>query len=308
MTGLATAVERVGERIEAALYVCRSAPYPRLDIRDHVLPHWTISEVVTGTVTMVTGGQTYDVRAGDVMIHPPGIAFSERNAGSGLHRWLACEARIHDPHPENLLDRYPLPPVLTLPAARAPEYAETFTRLEAVHPIASGPGVSRLRQTALLTELLAFLIEAWEVSGCPTRPDALASPVGRFAPVIAFLRQNLAARVTRADLARIASLHPTAFDRAFVRATGQTPVRLHTEMRLAEVRRRLETGDDTLETIAHAVGLTDAAHLSRLFRARFGIAPGKWRDGVNRTKTGYLSPLSAANAPTYNTRTDANGS
>jgi transcriptional regulator GlxA family with amidase domain len=45
-------------------------------------------------------------------------------------------------------------------------------------------------------------------------------------------------------------------------------------MRLSEVRRRLETTDETLETIARYVGLTDATHLSRLFRARFGMAPG----------------------------------
>lgn len=285
-----SATEQIGERIETALYVCETAPYRRLDLRNLVLPHWTISHVVEGNVALTTGGQTYAVRPGDVMIHPPGIAFHENNSGPGLHLWFACEARIHDPHPENLLDRYPLAPVVTLTGDGLQAYRELFARLESVHKTVADSGVKRLRQTALLTELLALLIEKWEKLGSAARPVELATPVGRFAPVIAYLRQNLSSRITRADLARIATLHPTAFDRAFVRATGQTPLRLLTEMRLSEVRRRLETTDQTLATIAQAVGLTDATHLSRLFRARFDMAPGKWRDGVNRAKTGYLSP------------------
>lgn len=283
------ATEQIGERIETALYVCETAPYRRLDIRDLVLPHWTISHVVEGNVTLMTGGQIYRVCPGDVMIHPPGIAFDEVSPESGLHFWMACEARIHDPHPENLLDRYPLSPMVTLSGEGLSAYRDLFVRLEAVHKSGTHSGVRRLRQSALLTELLTLLIEAWEGSGATPRPIELLSPVGRFAPVVTYLRQNMASRITRADLARIAALHPTAFDRAFVRATGQTPVRLLTEMRLSEVRRRLETTDQTLEAIARSVGLTDATHLSRLFRARFGMAPGKWRDQVNRAKTGYLS-------------------
>ncbi len=285
-------LEPVGERIETALYVCETAPYRRLELCGSVLPHWTISLVVAGSVAMTTGGQTYSVCPGDVMVHPPGIPFDEINPGPGLHLWLACEARIHDPHPENLLDRFPLSPVVALRGNRLPAYRDVFVRLEAIHRTGTASAVHRLHRSALLTELLACLIAAWEECGAIPRPAGLASPVGRFAPVLAYLRQHLGDRVTRADLARIAALHPTAFDRAFVRATGQTPMRLLTDMRLSEVRRRLETTDETLETIARAVGLTDATHLSRLFRARFGIAPGKWRDGVNRTKTGYISPLS----------------
>lgn len=286
-----SATEQIGERIETALYVCETAPYSRLDLRGLALPHWTISLVIEGDVALMTGGETHTVRPGGVMIHPPAIAFDEINPGSGLHLWLACEARIHDPHPENVLDRYPLPPVVTLGDRLFPEYRAIFERLEVAYQSGNASGLNRLRRSALLTELLVTLVEAWRESGSVPRPSALESPVGRFAPVIAYLRRNLSERITRADLARIAALHPTAFDRAFVRATGQTPVRLLTEMRLSEVRRRLESTDETLETIARAVGLTDATHLSRLFRARFGMAPGKWRDGVNHTKTGYLPPL-----------------
>lgn len=283
-----SATEQIGDRFETAVYACETAPYRRLDIKGLSLPHWTISLVIEGRVTLVTGGQTYNVLPGDVMIHPPDVPFDEINPGPGLHLWLACEARIHDPHLENLLDRYSLCPVVTLAGDRLSAYRESFARLESVHATKGGSGVKHLRQSALIIELLANLVEAWESSGAVLRPAELATPVGRFAPVIAYLRKNLASRITRSDLARIAALHPTAFDRAFVRATGQTPVRLLTEMRLSEVRRRLETTDETLETIARAVGLTDATHLSRLFRVRFGMAPGKWRDGVSRARSLYL--------------------
>lgn len=278
--------------IETALYICQTAPYPCLFLRGITLSHWGISLVVEGAVAMRTGGREYTAIPGDVMIHPPGIAFDETNPCAGLHLWLACAAKVHDPHPENLFDRYPLPPVVTLGRTRLAAYRETFRRLQDAHD-GGATSTNRLHCMAHLTELFALLLEAWEDAGSSPRPPELVSPTGRFASVITYLRSHIAEPVSRADLAAIACLHPTAFDRAFVRATGQTPLRLLSEMRLSEARQRLESSDDTLETIAKATGLTDAAHLSRLFRARFGVAPGKWRQSVLRTKTGYLSPLPA---------------
>jgi len=287
---ISSATPQVGDSIETALYACQTAPYSRLDLQNHVLPHGAVSLVIEGEVTMTTGGRVYVVRPGDAMIHPPDIPFSETSSRAGLHLWFSCAAKVNDPYPQNLLDRYPLPPVLSLSADGFAAYRDTFARLQSVHG-GNANSTNRLRTTAYLTELFAYLLEAWESGGSVPRPPELVSPAGRFAAVISYLRANLAATVTRADLARIACLHPTAFDRAFVRATGQTPLRLLGQMRLSAVRQRLESSDDTLETIAEATGFTDAAHLSRTFRARFGVAPGKWRQSVIRTKTGYLSPL-----------------
>jgi AraC-like DNA-binding protein len=41
--------------------------------------------------------------------------------------------------------------------------------------------------------------------------------------------------------------------------------------------------DDPLYVLAERLGFSDAPHLSRLFRARYGLTPSAWRARAGRT-------------------------
>jgi len=56
-----------------------------------------------------------------------------------------------------------------------------------------------------------------------------------------------------------------------------TPTALVTDARLRHVARRLVESDDLIADIANETGLTNLAHLYRLFRRTYGMSPGAWR-------------------------------
>lgn len=82
--------------------------------------------------------------------------------------------------------------------------------------------------------------------------------------------------VSLADVARKACLSPFHFHRGFTQAFQQTPHEYLTGLRLEQARRMMAGGATVLEACV-TVGFSSASAFSRLFRARYGVAPSAVR-------------------------------
>lgn len=95
--------------------------------------------------------------------------------------------------------------------------------------------------------------------------------------VTAHVEDRLQGNLLTDELAYVANLSPGHFCRAFKVSMGETP---HAYVIRQRIRRAqvlmLETGQ-TLSEIASACGLTDQAHLTRLFKRLVGTTPLSWR-------------------------------
>jgi AraC family transcriptional regulator len=100
----------------------------------------------------------------------------------------------------------------------------------------------------------------------------VSSPVLR---AVAYLRNQLERPVTVAELAGVAGFSPYHFLRVFKRATGHTPHRYLTLLRIAEVKRLLERGV-TVTQAAQRCGFYSTAHLSAAFLRETGVRPSHW--------------------------------
>jgi AraC-like DNA-binding protein len=282
-------------RLDVTLWRVQTAPYRSLDIRGMVYPQWIASHVLQGEVITETAGVRSSVYTGDVMIHPPDIPFAESAMGAGVHQWFLFTASDPETPALGLFHRYRLPPVLPLGRFR-PTYITLFEQLEQEWNRPPTP-FQALNASAIAVQLLTLLWEAWQDSGLPEREGVLHRGQERFAEILAFMERNLTERVSRDDLAKKAFLHPGSFDRAFRAVYGVPPMRMLQEMRLNRSKHLLETTGETLESIGRACGMGDAPRFSRLFRARFGVAPGAYRERVKQTKQSYIPLLSVDSAP-----------
>lgn len=79
-------------------------------------------------------------------------------------------------------------------------------------------------------------------------------------------------------MARAAGLSRFHFLRRFKRATGTTPWRYLTDLRLARAKNLLIDPACGIAEAAAAAGFTDPAYFSRLFRKRTGISPRAYRN------------------------------
>ena len=101
----------------------------------------------------------------------------------------------------------------------------------------------------------------------------------RFAPVIDYLRANLARRLTLDELAAVAGLSPFHFLRSFQAQYHATPQQMLMALRLFEAKRRLAAGEPPAQ-VGLASGLTDQAHLTRAFSRRYGVTPSRYQKQV----------------------------
>jgi AraC-like DNA-binding protein len=95
--------------------------------------------------------------------------------------------------------------------------------------------------------------------------------------VIERLSDDVASTPTLSELAAIAGVSRFQLIRAVERATGLTPFALLKQNRLNEARRLIAAGLSIAEA-AGAAGFSDQSHLTRSFKATYGVTPGALRD------------------------------
>lgn len=91
-----------------------------------------------------------------------------------------------------------------------------------------------------------------------------------------YLDAHFTRTVHSGELEAASGLDRYTLARQFRSRLGTSPYRYLTMRRLGHARARIRAGDD-LADIAYAAGFADQSHLSRQFRAAFGLPPGRWR-------------------------------
>ena len=103
---------------------------------------------------------------------------------------------------------------------------------------------------------------------------AIEQAVGR---VIESMRDNLGEQLTIDDMAKTALFSKFHFTRIFQRATGVSPGRFLSAMRLQEAKRLLTSTSLTVTEISHRVGYTSVGTFSSRFRNSVGVSPTTYR-------------------------------
>ncbi len=118
----------------------------------------------------------------------------------------------------------------------------------------------------------ANAVRAYVEALLPRAAAAVAPDDALVAAVCALVRERLGGPVTLAALAAAVHRSPSRLAHRFRAATG-LPLRRYVLWR--RLRAAVETAmrGASLTEAAHAAGFADSAHLSRTFRATFGIAP-----------------------------------
>lgn len=139
---------------------------------------------------------------------------------------------------------------------------------------ASESGAGELYAESAATVLAVHLLVAGGLAGRPERP---VDEDARVARAVDYIHSHLGQRVRLADIAGVAQLSPYHFLRVFKNATGRTPSRYLTAVRVAEASRRLRSGSDPVTTIAYECGFSSPAHLAATFTRATGTTPTAYR-------------------------------
>lgn len=118
------------------------------------------------------------------------------------------------------------------------------------------------------------------VAGFSRSIERIQTPSGTvdaFAKVITHLHENFAERLSTDELAEMAGLSVSHFERRFRRAFGSSPRQYLVRIRVEHAARMLLETDKTVSEVAHKCGFYDHAHFSRSFRKIMQLSPSQYR-------------------------------
>lgn len=101
-------------------------------------------------------------------------------------------------------------------------------------------------------------------------------------PVIRHIERNFADPVSMAEMATLAGLSSTHFNRRFQQLLRMTPTNYLRTVRVQAACRLLSTSRRPLAEIAASTGFSDQSHFTRRFRAATGITPTGYRQRFQR--------------------------
>ncbi|MEL6106221.1 MAG: AraC family transcriptional regulator [Planctomycetota bacterium] len=96
-------------------------------------------------------------------------------------------------------------------------------------------------------------------------------------PVARYIEKHYSRSIAMSELAEMAGLSSTHFNRRFRELLRVTPSQYLRSVRIQAAQGLLATSSRTLAQIAVDVGFTDQSHLTRRFREVTGMTPAAWR-------------------------------
>jgi transcriptional regulator GlxA family with amidase domain len=105
---------------------------------------------------------------------------------------------------------------------------------------------------------------------------------GRFDDLHHWIRANLDADLSVAELAAEARMSPRNFGRVYLRETGLSPARAVENYRIEAAVRLLESTDKPVKVVASRTGFGDDERMRRAFVKTYGISPQDYRNRFGR--------------------------
>jgi len=227
----------------------------------HTHDAFTVALVDEGCFQFTANGATHTCPRGSFVLINPG----EVHTGRAIKEAGTARYRTASPSEADLRRLLGESPPLETGAARAPGLARRFAALFTLGDATDE--VSTLRD--LWAELFGRF-RAAPARGGDSRRDGLVTAM------IAHFRDHLAESDVLGSAARRLGYHPGYLSRVFRAHTGLPPHGFLLQLR-TERARQLLAGAGRVAEVAIATGFVDQSHLTRHFRAFFGVPPRRYQ-------------------------------
>lgn len=111
--------------------------------------------------------------------------------------------------------------------------------------------------------------------------------------IVRYVDENIDTKLRVSDLSEQVRLSVSRFSKGFNVTFGRPPYDYVLSRRIEAAKYLIASSSEPLSQIAHACGLSDQAHLSKVFKRLVGTTPLKWRKNASVSKTKQWDYLTA---------------
>ena len=151
------------------------------------------------------------------------------------------------------------------------------TALLIAHEAAQGAAGSRLMVDSLSCQLSVHILRRHADALFRESPGVNGLSFGQERTVRDYVDQHLQKSISLEDLACTVGLSRYHFARRFRQSTGTTPHEFVLRQRVERAKTLLHRTNTPLPDIACSCGVADQSHMTREFRKRVGLTPGRYR-------------------------------
>lgn len=235
-------------------------------VQDHFVTQKKGDLFVMGSPTYhrVTERSSAQVSAESLFFHPDLF----RGTGSTEESEYLAPFRIHDPtFPHVIPGRSDIPF----------ETRKLMDRIRTESPAQTDR--ARLSVKTYVKMIMVTLLNHYVTNlKIPTKVDRRQQALDRFEPLFNFLDKKSNEPITPADAARIVSMSPSHFRRAFKQVTGQPFVLYLNNFRVAKAQQLLASTDEPISEIGLEVGFCDQSYFGLIFRRIAQMTPRQYRE------------------------------
>jgi len=244
----------------------RSAPGVRLPWHAHEYACLVIP--MAGAFNEIYHGRNVMCDRSTALFKPAGELHANEYGRSGA-RWVVVE------FPSEQLDRFAKrsPHPGGIASFRGRHVLEQGTRMD--HELERGAPFAPLMLEGLIYELVGRLLRHRHFDEASGAPRWLRATRER-------LHDEFSTKLTIADLALAAGVHPDHLSRCFRRHYGMLIGEYVRHLRIAWAADAIATTHLTLHAIAQEAGFVDQSEFTRRFREQLGTTPGRYRDAIRR--------------------------
>ncbi|WP_280235578.1 AraC family transcriptional regulator [Nocardia cyriacigeorgica] len=225
--------------------------------------------VVTEGLVRIEGiGAAEDLAQGDFLFVPCG----QRFAVNALSEATVLCVRLAAIGSGSAMETLPPRVLLTDFVQHAP-LAATMMQ----HLVENCPDPVGVQGDRVVTLIASMAIESWYTRGCAPKRWLVRVNEPGVARAMAAMHADPGQDWTVEALARVALASRSGFAARFQAATGLTPGRYLTQLRIEQAQRILADKDAAIGTVARRLGYRSETAFGRAFRRHTGLTPSEWR-------------------------------
>lgn len=248
----------------------------------HAHAWFELSVVQQGVITYIHDGAERQVAAGGTFAMPPGRRHAWRTAAgpaviTGYQMLISASEQTGRPQLERWLGRIVASGGWSLPPQPLPAALIDTLHGDALHHAELGCQLVRSHLLWSLERLGAWL-EDGEGGTAGSGGD------GDLVQLRDYILEHLSEELSLESVARRFGVSARHLNRRFTALTGKPVHRFIVDQRLERASHSLIWRDEAVAEIARGVGYDDPGYFGRLFRARFGQSPDRWRLEARRQR------------------------